>query len=237
MRKTSLGLVGIIAAAISLVVAVPANAATSVLYVADSFNSALSDTRADGHYEVVATGLHMYTDSYTSDAKVAEYVDTNTLLAAAGEPSLEYTNTAGGIPGAQLIVDFDHDGTADGILIGERGVYGDDWWLSNSAAQFVKDAAPSISGGSGSGYHGTLDQWRTAFPDAVVTAFGFSLGSGVKGDGVLNAINFAATRYTFETQTVLAGKDNCKKGGWETSTSPVFKNQGDCVSSFASSKR
>ena len=237
MRKTSLGLVGIVAAAISLAVAVPANAATSVLYVPDSFNSALSDTRANGHYDVVATGLHIYTDSNTSADKVAEYVDTNTPLAAAGEPSLEYTNTAGGIPGAQLIVDFDDDGTADGILIGEPASYGNDWWLSNSAEQFVKDGAPSHTVGSGSANHGTLDQWRTAFSNAVVTAFGFSLGSGVKGDGVLNAINFAGTQYTFGTQTVLAGKDNCKKGGWETSTSPVFKNQGDCVSSFASSKR
>lgn len=237
MRKTSLGLAGIVAAAISFAFAVPANAATSVLYVPDSFNSALSDTRATGHYEVVATGLHIYTDSNTSTDKVAEYVDTNTSLAAAGEPSLEYTNTAGGIPGAQLIVDFNSDGTADGILIGEPGAYGNDWWLSNSAAQFVKDGAPSHTAGSGSTNHGTLDQWRTAFPNAVVTAFGFSLGSGVKGDGVLNAINFAGTRYTFGTQTVLTGKNNCKKGGWETSTSPVFEKQGDCVSSFASSKR
>ena len=236
MRKISLGLVGIVAAAVSLAIAVPANAASSVLYVPDSFNSALSDTRATGHYEVVATGLRMYTDSTTSTDKVAEYVDTNTLLAAAGEPNLEYTNTAGGIPGAQLIVDFDSDGTADGILIGEPAAYGNDWWLSNSADLFVKDGAPSHMGGFGSDNHGTLDQWRTAFPNAVVTAFGFSLGSGVKGDGVLNAINFAGTEYTFGTQTVLSGKDNCKNGGWETSTSPVFKNQGDCVNFFASSK-
>jgi hypothetical protein len=27
--------------------------------------------------------------------------------------------------------------------------------------------------------------------------------------------------------------DQCKKGGWQTFTSPVFKNQGDCVSFFA----
>ena len=237
MRKTSLGLAGIVAAAISLAFAVPANAASSVLYVPDSFNSALSDTRATGHYEVVATGLHIYTESNSSTDKVAEYVDTNTSLAAAGEPSLEYTNTAGGIPGAQLIVDFDSDGNADGILVGEPGIYGNDWWLSNSAAQFVKNEAPSHTGGFGSAYHGTLAQWRTAFSNAAVTAFGFSLGSGVKGDGVLNAINFAGTRYTFGTQIVLAGKNNCKKDGWETSTSPVFKSQGDCVNSFASSNR
>ncbi len=33
---------------------------------------------------------------------------------------------------------------------------------------------------------------------------------------------------------VLANKDQCKGDGWKTSQSPVFKNQGDCVSYFAS---
>jgi hypothetical protein len=176
------------------------------------------------------------TEGSTSTDKVAEYVATSTRLADVGEPMLEWAATSGGAPGAQLVVDFDNDGSTDGILIGEPGVYGNDWWLNNAAEQFVKDGAPSHTGGSGSTNHGTLDQWRAAFPDATVKAFGFSLGSGVKGDGVLNAINFAGTRYTFAKDVVLTSKDQCKKDGWRTSTQPVFKNQGDCVSSFASSK-
>jgi hypothetical protein len=67
-----------------------------------------------------------------------------------------------------------------------------------------------------------------------VLAFGFSLGSGVKGDGVIESIQFAGDTYTFAV--VLQGKDECKDGGWATSTQPVFKNQGQCVSSFASAK-
>jgi hypothetical protein len=211
-----------------------AHAASRTIMVPDDFD-AHSDTRATGHYEVVGTGLHLWTEGTTSTDKVAEYVATATPLAAVGEPSLDYTNTAGGLPGAQLVVDFDADGTDDGILVGEA-VYGNDWWLNNGAKQFVKDGAPSHTGGYGSANHGTLDQWRSAFPNAVVRAFGFSLGSGVKGDGVLNAINFAGDRYTFAAPVVLGGKDDCKKGGWATSTSPVFKNQGDCVSSFAGKK-
>jgi hypothetical protein len=35
---------------------------------------------------------------------------------------------------------------------------------------------------------------------------------------------------------MLAGKDDCKNGGWASSTAPAFKNQGDCVSHFASAK-
>ncbi|GAA1849703.1 hypothetical protein ACFFOM_20095 [Microlunatus capsulatus] len=228
------------AAAVGLVLAasavLPASAAASgTIAVPDDFVPALSDTRATGHYEVVGTGLRVWTTGATGTDKVAEYVATSTPLADVGEPSLDFTNTAGGVPGFQLVVDFDNDGTRDGILVGEP-VYGQDWWLNNAAKTFVKAGAPVTGGGSGSDWHGTLDQWRTAFPTATVQAFGFSLGSGVKGDGVLNAINFAGTRYTFAKPVVLTSKEQCKNGGWATSTKPVFANQGACVSSFATAK-
>ncbi|WP_148613458.1 hypothetical protein [Nocardioides rubriscoriae] len=214
-----------------------ANAAARTISVPDGFVKGLSDTRATGHYEVTSTGgLHVYTEGATGTDKVAEYVATDVALKGVGEPSLDYTNTAGGLPGFQLVVDFNADGTDDGILVGEPAAYGNDWWLSNGSQQFVKDGAPSHTGGSGSDNHGTLDQWRAAFPTTVVHAFGFSLGSGVKGDGVINAINFAGDTYTFTQPVVLTSKDQCKNGGWATSTKPVFKNQGDCVSSFATAK-
>ena len=235
--KRILGLSGTAALGLVLLLSAPAHAAgTGTLLVPDDFDSSKSDTRATGHYEVVGTGLHIWTMGSTSTDKVAEYVATTKPLADVGEPTLEYANTSGGLPGYQLIVDFDADGTDDGILIGEPGFYGNDWWLSNGAKQFAKDGAPSHSGGFGSANHGTLEQWRTAFPKAVVQDFGFSLGSGVKGDGVINAITFAGTRYTFSKPVVLTSKNECKNGGWATSTKPVFKNQGDCVSSFASGK-
>lgn len=230
--KTSLGFGVALAVGITVFSAGPASAASATIHVPGDFVSALSDTRATGHYEVAGTALHIWTEGATSTDKVAEYVATSTALAAAGEPNLDYTNTAGGVPGFQLVVDFDADGTTDGILVGEPGSYGNDWWLSNSAASFVKDGAPSHSAGSGSANHGTLDQWRAAFPNAKVLDFGFSLGSGVKGDGLIQAINFAGTRYTFASSVVLPGKNACKND-WKTSTDPVFKNEGDCVSYFA----
>lgn len=214
-----------------------AHAAAGTITVPQDFNPAYSDTRATGHYEVVGSGLRVWTEGSTSTDKVAEYVDTDTPLADVGEPSLEYAPTSGSVPpGYQLIVDFDGDGSVDGILVGEPTSYGNDWWLNNAAKQFVKDGAPNTGGGSGSNWFGSLDEWRAAFPEADVMAFGFSLGSGVQGDGVISAINFAGDRYTFAPSVTLMSKDQCKKGGWATSTSPVFKNQGDCVSSFASAK-
>jgi len=214
-----------------------ASAASSSIVVPNDFVPSLSDTRSTGHYEVQGTGLHIRTEGATSTDKVAEYVATATSLTSVGEPKLNFTNTSGGgIPGFQLVVDFNNDGTADGILVGEPVPYGIDWWLSNGSKQFVKDGAPSHSGGSGSADHGTLEQWRTAFPAATVRAFGFSLGSGVKGDGVLNSIEFAGTTYTFSSPVVLKSKEECKNGGWATSTSPVFSNQGQCVKSFTANK-
>ena len=208
-------------------------AASATIKVPSGFDKSLSDTRATGHYEVQGTGLHIYTEGATSTDKVAEYVATTNALASVGEPKLNFTNTtSAGVPGFQLVVDFDNNGTADGILVGEPGFYGNDWWLSNGSAKFVKDAAPSHTGGFGSVNHGTLDQWRTAFPTATVRAFGFSLGSGVKGDGVLNSIDFAGTNYTFAMSVVLKNKAECKNGGWATSDIPVFTDQGQCVKFF-----
>jgi len=212
-------------------------AGTGVIHVPSDFVPALSDTRATGHYAVQGTGLHVWTQGSTSTDKVAEYVATSTPLADAGEPSLSYTPTSGTVPpGFQLVVDFDGNGTADGILVGEPTFYGSSWWLNNAAQPFVKAGAPHTGGGSGSNWFGTLDEWRAAFPSADVLAFGFSLGSGVLGDGVINSMTFAGTTYTFAADVVLTSKDQCKNGGWATSTMPVYKNQGECVSHFASGK-
>ncbi|SNS11865.1 hypothetical protein SAMN04488107_1456 [Geodermatophilus saharensis] len=242
MRRST-AVAGALAAGATILFTGPAAqaAATDVLHVPDEFVPALSDTRATGHYDVVGTGLRVWTTPNTAPAgspgtdKVAEYVATDVPLADVGEPSLDYTATSGTIPpGFQLRIDFDSDGDLDGILIGEPASYGDDWWLNNAAAQFVKDGAPEkVSSGSGGPNHGTLDQWRDAFPNADVRAFGFSLGSGVQGDGVIESIEFAGTTYTFAEHVRLTGKQQCKDGGWASSTDPVFRNQGQCVAHFA----
>ena len=45
--------------------------------------------------------------------------------------------------------------------------------------------------------HGTLPEWRAAFPNAKILRVGWSLGSGAEGDGVINAITVGLTKYTF----------------------------------------
>jgi hypothetical protein len=56
-------------------------------------------------------------------------------------------------------------------------------------------------------------------------------------DKVVFMINGDQTTYDFELNFKLDNKEACKKDGWMTSDDPEFKNQGDCVSYFASKTR
>lgn len=162
------------------------------------------DTRASGRYEFLANGLRIWTLDNSSQAKVAWYHTVNYPLSEVGVPAMDYTVTNGIAPGLQLVVDFDNNGTPDGILVGES-VYGNNWWLSNSAAQFVKDGAPNTGVGNGSNWFGALNEWLTAFPSAQVKSVGFSLGSGVLADGILHSITFGCYKWVFEAPVSIGG--------------------------------
>lgn len=161
-----------------------------------------SQTRSTGHNDFLENGLHVWTEGSGSTDKAAGYINqSQTLdsLASEGEPSLDWTLNdpqLPAIPGKQIVTDFDNDGTPDGILVGEP-IYGNEWWLSNDAAQWVKDGAPHQGGGEGSPYYGTLAEWATAFPNAFVDQVGYSVGSGVHGDGVISSMTYGDTTYTF----------------------------------------
>ena len=155
----------------------------------------LSQTRSAGHSVLVPTGLRVFTDDASSQAKAAGYYPVTVPLINVSSASLNWTGSAARA-GLQLVTDFNGDASPDGILVGES-VYGEDFWLSNSAAPFVKVGAPSHAPGFGSANHGLLPEWITAFPDAQVLATGYSLGSGVLGDGVIESIIVGCTSYTF----------------------------------------
>jgi len=63
----------------------------------------------------------------------------------------------------------------------------------------VRDAAPLTTGGSGSSWHGTLDQWLVSFPEARVLQIGYSLGSGILGDVTIHSITAGCLEYGFTT--------------------------------------
>lgn len=60
--------------------------------------------------------------------------------------------------------------------------------------------------------------------------------AGYLDNVVVTTLNDVTT-YDFEHLTVLGDKTACKEGGWMTSEAPAFKNQGDCVSYFATDGR
>jgi len=170
-------------------------------------------TRATGHNDFLADGVHVYTEGNTSTDKAAGYFDLHRPLADVGEPTLDWDGTLPAVPGTQLTTDFDGDGDVDGILVGEP-VYGGSWWVGSIQDQTVFDApnTPPTTGGGGGTYNGTLDEWRAAYPDAEVIQAGWSLGSGVHGDGVLYGITVGDDDYLFsndqvETTVVLHPSD------------------------------
>ena len=71
----------------------------------------------------------------------------------------------------------------------------------------------------GYAHSGTLGAWKAAYPNAVLVAGGFSMGSGVIGDGVLRAVTFGDTTYEFTDTPAVVTKDVTG-----TATSKVKKN-------------
>ncbi|QYH34758.1 cell wall-binding repeat-containing protein [Salinibacterium sp. M195] len=162
-----------------------------------------ADTRATGHNEFTAAGLRVWTQGATSTDKAAAYKSVDIALKDVGVPQLHFGATTGTLPSLQLVTDFDNNGTADGILVGEPAAYpGGGYWVPNSAAAFVKDAAPSHAGGHGSANHGTLDDWLVSFPDARVLQIGYSLGSGVHADAIIESVEVGCVNYAFSSNDV-----------------------------------
>lgn len=157
-----------------------------------------SATRATGHHEFRADGVRVWTEGATATDKAAGYFDVGVDLADAGEPTLDWSSAGPARPGLQLTTDFDGDGDVDGTLVGEP-VYNGNWWVGSvdDAAVFGGSHTPPAVGGGGGPLNGSLDQWRAAYPDARILQAGWSLGSGVKGDGIVYGLTVGDTEYVF----------------------------------------
>ena len=152
------------------------------------------DTRSAGHVEYIEDGLHVWTDDNSSQAKVSEGMAVNFALKNTGTLDLAWSGSTPP-PGINLFVNFGADGS--GTLVYES-VYGQDLWLTNGSSATVKGKAPVNGGGNGSQRHGTIDQWLSVYPDAQVVGLAYSLGSGVKGDGVISSITAGCATHTFD---------------------------------------
>jgi hypothetical protein len=133
-----------------------------------------SQTRAQGHNEFTAGGLHIWTESNTSLDKAAGYRAINIPLADVGVVGIEFADGFVGRPGLQLGFDKDGDGGFDGYLVGEpwaNYVSGDGWSPTTNGdwakAQFWNsNAALGLPDNWGYANAGTLNDYLAYWPDA-----------------------------------------------------------------------
>lgn len=177
---------------------------------AAKFNAA--ELRTSAHYAATVSGLHIWTDNATTNAKAAFYQYVSLPLASIDAVSVEYSSVFGPVPVSQLIVDINGDNRPDGTLFG-HSQYGDVFSLSmeqtgafgyTGALPAFVALSPHVGPGYGSQYYGTLAEWSAAAPGASVRAVGFSLGESVYGDGYVTSVTAAGVPYYF-TKVSTAG--------------------------------
>jgi hypothetical protein len=135
-----------------------------------------------------------------SKPKVATYREVGSIPLAGQTAQSNYLLTESGTgtaPGYQLVTDL--NGAAPSgfaVLVYEPG-YGEGVWHTSKLAN---GGSPEFGVPEGLGYEGlgTIQQFSDANPDAVINAFGFSLGSGVTGDRVIDSIRFGCNVFDFQ---------------------------------------
>ena len=135
--------------------------------------------------------------------------------------SIDLTDSVGGKPGIQVVIDIDGDTVKDGILVGESA-YGDNWWLSEGT-DAAKGYAPHTGGGNGSNWFGTLAEWGGTLPQMTsVIQGGFSMGSGVTGSGVIGGVTIGGASLSFVKETpVVRATYKCVEGEVGEGTAPA----------------
>ena len=115
-----------------------------------------------------------------------------------------------------------------------------DWTPSDGPGWWSPQNGPVVLGQNGAlgfpSFTATLADVKAALPDATLGGIGVNHGGG--NDGLVGGVSHLTVNditYNFGAVT-LTSKDQCKGEGWATSTMPVFKNQGACVSYFATKR-
>jgi hypothetical protein len=166
------------------------------------------ESRSGGSFTATASGLAIATSGTTSVDKVALYQYVDVSLASATDFDLDYTPTAGSLPGGQLLVDLDGDGTPTGYLVIEDAYNGGIWLSANWSTDVDPTSLPVNGVGGGGVDWATFEEWTAAFPEAKVLAVGFSLGSGAYGEGTVHDITVAGQTIDFvDSSVVVSNRD------------------------------
>lgn len=180
----------------------------------------------------------------------ATYRDSSSTMPANVAPSLNMEICAGGVTGSTcngyttLVWEpvYAYGTTANG----NNPVTPDSWqtWnaLDHTSTSYTGGwwSTHTIGGVCAFNCFVSLAEIQAANPDAVILSFGVNVGHGPGGtfngnaDALTLGIAGSTTTYDLEPVIALTDKSQCKNGGWATSNTPVFRNQGECVSHFAS---
>lgn len=188
-----------------------------------------SQSRSQGENVFVEGGLSVRTfndddgPGSPDQRKAAGYAPIDIALSEVGTVGIEFASYSGVRPSLQLGFDADGNGTRDAYLVGEPWAYGGGDWSATvngdwADAKFWVTGSNGFGVAPGGGYPalGTLDDYLLANPEARITEFGYSLGSGVVGEAVITSITVgcATTAFDFELETLapptgerLAGND------------------------------
>lgn len=169
-----------------------------------------TETRANGHNVYSGNALHVSTDgtsdvdssSVNSDKAAGHYTPSAAVsLSAIGTPRLDYTNIAGSLPSIQLTIDKNGNGGSDGNLVYESGMGNNPTGLTGSGKWWAThDLGVGDSSVPNPGYQkswGTLNDYLKKWPNAKITAIGYSLGSGAQGDGLITGLTAGCENFTF----------------------------------------
>lgn len=148
--------------------------------------------------EVVASqyaddGLHVAVDGPSQKQSGYALLATPVALGTVNQSDVQLTyQLAGGYPPAyQLTTYTDATFTTwSGNLVYENGK----WWATRPQNWPLVPTASQALGGA------SLDDWRTAYPNAVIYQVGFSLGSGAPASsGIVKSLTFQGTMWVFKS--------------------------------------
>jgi hypothetical protein len=251
----------IVVAAVALTLVVGAAAASTVVVTPTNTHGwTTGDTRPGGAVNFVvdptapsgAGALQLTTDVTTaakaqyvhatstplsSVTELSYYTKQNSALVPVGDPSYQLATCLGGIVGGNCVgyTNFVFEPYWNGVVVPGTWQYWDvdagQFWSSGT---YAAGTCAVVSGAGGPPFY-NLTAIKAMCPDAVVVGFGVNIGTYNPGyDVETDLVDFNGTTYDFEPFTPgPTSKDQCKDGGWQQFDHPAFKNQGDCVSSFA----
>jgi hypothetical protein len=154
--------------------------------------------------------------------------------------STDYMFTAGSCGGGAPRFQINVDGRNVFAYIGPEPNYTTcamNTWVNGTNELFTFVDTSQFAGGT---FYDTWSHFVALYGTHLITGIqlvtdgGWAVAGGTQTVRVDNVM-INATTYTFE-EVVASDKERCKNGGWEdfTSSPGPFKNQGDCVSYFAS---